>query len=177
MEEQAHLVTLQIHRGIVKCMFSGWHAICQSRLGECYQRLILSLHFGNVILWFKQTVDIKKPGGTLSNSFLKSMICVAKKLYRVAVYLWHAVFQIFLSYQCSVKPLPTMECKRTVHRFRFQCVGYKEAEGRWCSWYFCRDFCMTVPVKFWIGTALWSGRYFTDRLNEFYFSHLLITWI
>ena len=151
MEEQMHLVVLQICRGIVEYMFSGWHAICQSQLGECYQRLILSLHFGNIVLWFEQTVDIKKPGGILSYLFLKSMICVVKKkLYRAAVYLWHAVSQIFLSYQCSVKPLPTTKCKRTAHSFCFQCIGYKEAEDRWCSWYFCRDFCMTVPVTFWI---------------------------
>lgn len=62
--------------------------------------------------------------------FLKCMICVVKKkLYTAAVYLWHAS-RIFLSYQCSVKPLPTMKCKGTAHSFWFQCAGYKKAGDR-----------------------------------------------
>lgn len=86
MEEQTHLAALQIHQGIVEYMLSGWHAICQSRLGECYQRLIFLLHFGNV-LWFEQSVDIKKPGGILSYPLLTSMIWVVNKNYTEQLYI------------------------------------------------------------------------------------------
>lgn len=56
---------------VLSSMFSGWQTICQSQLGKCYQRLIFSLHFGILVLGFKQTVDKKKRGRILSYSFLK----------------------------------------------------------------------------------------------------------
>lgn len=66
-------------------MFSGWHTICQNQSGECYQRLIFSLHFGILVLVFEQTVNKMITGGILSYSSLKS-----------AVYLWCGTSDIFL---------------------------------------------------------------------------------
>lgn len=134
-------------------MFSGWHTICQSQL-ECYQRLIFSLHFGILVLVFEQTVDKKiQLGYWMIHSW--NLLYICDMWFLRYFYPTSAVSNHFQP--ANAKGLLTASASSVFDIRKQKTAGVPGTFAEICTWLF--------QWNFEFGTALWSGRYFTDELK------------